>query len=127
MLTYWWIGLGSAVGGVARFWCSSFVTRHFGTGFPWGTIIVNVSGSLLIGFFATWLSADGRLLAADARAFLMFGICGGYTTFSSFSVETLSLLRAGEWPWAVANVLSSVGLCLLAVWLGHLSASAINR
>lgn len=128
MLTYFWIGLGSAIGGMGRYWCSGLVARNVGEVFPWGTIAVNVLGSLAIGFLATWLSADGRVLVApDTRAFLMVGICGGYTTFSSFSLETLNLIRDGEWSWAVANILLSVFLCLLAVWLGHVGATALNR
>jgi len=128
MVTYLWIGLGSALGGMGRYWCSGLVARGVGEVFPWGTIAVNVIGSLIIGFLATWLAGDGRLLVTpDARAFLMYGICGGYTTFSSFSLETLNLARDGEWGWAFANILLSVALCLLAVWLGHTGASALNR
>lgn len=128
MLTYLWIGLGSALGGMGRYWCSGLVARSAGQVFPWGTITVNVLGSLAIGFLATWLSADGRMLVApDTRAFLMIGVCGGYTTFSSFSLETLNLVRDGEWSWAAANVLLSVFLCLFAVWLGHIGATALNR
>lgn len=128
MLTYLWIGLGSAIGGMGRYWCSGLVARRVGEVFPWGTIAVNVLGSLVIGFLATWLAADGRMLVApDTRAFLMIGVCGGYTTFSSFSLETLNLMRDGEWSWAAANILLSVFLCLLAVWLGHVGATALNR
>jgi CrcB protein len=128
MVTYLWIGLGSALGGMGRYWCSGLVARSVGDVFPWGTIAVNVIGSLVIGFLATWLAVDGRLLVApDARAFLMYGICGGYTTFSSFSLETLNLARDGEWVWAAANIFLSVALCLLAVWLGHIGARALNR
>jgi CrcB protein len=128
VLTYVWIGVGSAIGGVGRYWCSGLVAKNFGALFPWGTLLVNVLGSLVIGFLATWLAGDGRVLVApDARAFLMIGICGGYTTFSSFSLETLNLLRDGEWSWAGANILLSVLLCLIAVWLGHIGASALNR
>jgi len=128
VLTYLWVGLGSAIGGMGRYWCSGLVARSFGQVFPWGTIAVNVVGSFVIGFLASWLSGDGRLLVApDARAFLMIGVCGGYTTFSSFSLETLNLMRDGEWGWAVANVLLSVLACLLAVWLGHVATAALNR
>jgi len=128
MLSYLWVGLGSALGGMGRYWCSGLVARNFGEIFPWGTIIVNVSGSLIIGMLATTLSPDGRwLVAPDARAFLMIGVCGGFTTFSSFSLETLNLMRDGEWSWAVGNVLLSVFLCLAAVWLGHIGAATLNR
>ena len=128
MLTYLWIGLGSALGGMGRYWCSGAVARTFGETFPWGTIIVNVSGSLVIGFLATIMAPDGRMLVApNARAFLMIGVCGGYTTFSSFSLRTLNLVRDGEWLWVSANILLSVILCLAAVWLGHIGAAALNR
>ena len=94
MLTYFWNGLGSALGGMGRYWCSGVIARAFGETFPWGTIIVNASGSLIIGFLATLMSPDGRLLVPpDARTFLMIGLCGGYTTFSSFSLQTLNLVR----------------------------------
>jgi CrcB protein len=128
VLTYFWIGLGSALGGMGRYWCSGVIARAFGEAFPWGTIIVNASGSLIIGFLATLMSPDGRLLVPpDARTFLMIGLCGGYTTFSSFSLQTLNLVRDGEWLWATANVLFSLTLCLAAVWLGHIGAAALSR
>ncbi len=128
MLTYFWIGLGSALGGMGRYWCSGVVARAFGETFPWGTIVVNVSGSLIIGFLATLMSPDGRLLVPpDARAFLAIGLLGGYTTFSSFSLQTLNLVRDGEWLWATANIFLSLTLCLAAVWLGYIGAAALSR
>ena len=127
-MNYLWIGLGSALGGMARYGCSGLAARYIGTTFPWGTLIVNVSGSLVIGFLASLAVADGRLLISpDARAFLMIGLCGGFTTFSAFSIETLDLARDGDWLWAGANVVLSVVLCLLAVWLGYMGASALSR
>ena len=127
-MNYLWIGLGSALGGMARYGCSGLAARYIGAAFPWGTLIVNVSGSLVIGFLASLAAADGRLLLSpDARAFLMIGLCGGFTTFSAFSIETLDLARDGDWLWAGANVVLSVVLCLLAVWLGYMGASAISR
>ena len=127
-MNYVWVGLGSALGGMARYGCSGLAARHMGATFPWGTLIVNVSGSLVIGFLATLALADGRLLISpDARAFLMIGVCGGFTTFSSLSLETLNLARDGEWLWASANVALSVILCLVAVWLGHIGAAALGR
>jgi CrcB protein len=127
MLNYFWVGLGGALGSVARFWASGFVARHFGEAFPFGTLVVNVTGSFLIGFFATLTDVDGRWLVAPSfRTFFMAGICGGYTTFSSFSLQTLNLVRDGEWLHAGANAVSSVVLCLVAVWLGHLLALYLN-
>ena len=123
-----WVALGSAVGGVLRFWCSGAVARAFGETFPWGTLLVNVVGSFLIGLFAVVTGPDGRLLVGSTtRQFVMIGVFGGFTTFSSFSLQTLDLARDGEWAFAAANILLSVVLCLLGVWLGHVAGLAINR
>ncbi|MEO7027741.1 MAG: fluoride efflux transporter CrcB [Caulobacteraceae bacterium] len=127
MITYVWIAIGSALGGAARHACSSIVAGWVGPTFPWGTMLVNVVGSFIIGFFATLTGPDGRLLVSgDARQFVMVGLCGGYTTFSSFSLQTLSLAQDGEVMRAGLNVGASVMLCLLSVWLGYVAAAAIN-
>jgi fluoride exporter len=123
-----WIALGSALGGVLRYWCSGLVARAFGETFPWGTIVVNVAGSLLIGLFATLSGPDGRLFVGTmTRQFVMLGLLGGFTTFSSFSLQTLNLAQNGEWVQAATNIVGSVLLCLMGVWLGHALAVAINR
>ncbi len=128
MLSYIWIAIGGALGSVARFWFSGFVAQRFGETFPFGTLLVNISGSFVIGFFATLTGPDGRVLAAPSfRQFFMIGVCGGYTTFSSFSLQTLSLANDGEWLYAGLNIVFSVILCLVAVWLGHLAATLISR
>lgn len=125
---YLWIMIGSALGGGVRYWCSGVVARMFGETFPWGTLLINVSGSLVIGFFNTITGPDGRLLVGStARQFVMIGLCGGYTTFSSFSLQTLNLARDGEWLRASANIVLSVVVCLLAVWVGHVAAAGINK
>lgn len=122
-MNYLWIGLGGALGSMARYWLSGVVDTRAGGVFPWGTLVVNVSGSLAIGFFATWTDPTGRFLVpASARQFVMIGILGGYTTFSSFSQNTLHLAMEGEWWYAGGNTLLSVVLCLGAVWLGHVMA-----
>ena len=127
MITYLWIALGSALGGVARYACSSLVATWFGQTFPWGTILVNVVGSFIIGFFATLTGPDGRVLVpGDIRQFVMVGICGGYTTFSSFSLQTMTLAQDGEFMRAGMNVGYSVVLCLVSVWLGYAGAAALN-
>jgi CrcB protein len=127
MVSYIWIAIGSALGGVARYWLSGVVARQIGETFPWGTIIVNVSGSFVIGFFATLTGPDGRIFASSTtRQFVMIGICGGYTTFSSFSLQTLNLANDGEWLYAGANIALSVVLCLIAVWAGHILAVSLN-
>jgi CrcB protein len=128
MQAYLWIALGSALGGMARYGCSGLVAMRFGETFPWGTVVVNVVGSFVIGLVATLTGPDGRLLVpVEARQFVMLGVLGGFTTFSSFSLQTLTLVQDGEWLYASANVLLSVTLCLLAVWLGHLAATAIGQ
>jgi CrcB protein len=127
MAIYFWIAVGSAVGGVFRYWCSGVAARLIGETFPWGTLIVNVVGSFIIGFVATLTAPDGRVfLASTARLGIMAGFCGGYTTFSSFSLQTLNLMNDGEWIYAGANVVASVVLCLAAVWLGHILALTLN-
>lgn len=127
MITYLWVAIGGALGSMARYGCSSLVANWFGQTFPLGTLAVNVVGSLIIGFFATMTGPDGRVLVApDVRQFVMVGLCGGYTTFSSFSLQTLSLAQDGEYLRAGLNVVGSVALCLLAVWVGYIAGAALN-
>jgi len=127
MAIYLWIAVGSALGGIARYWCSGLAAQWIGETFPWGTLIVNVVGSFIIGFFATLTGPDGRVfVGSTGRQFVMVGICGGYTTFSSFSLQTLNLMNDGEWFRAGTNIGLSVALCLAAVWAGALLAGAIN-
>jgi CrcB protein len=125
---YLWVAIGSAVGGVARFWLSGLIAASkWGGTFPLGTLVINVTGSFVIGFFSTITDTEGRLLVSPAvRTFFMIGVCGGYTTFSSFSLQTLNLANEGEWLLAGANILLSVALCLIGVWLGHLLAASLN-
>jgi CrcB protein len=126
-MNYLWIFLGGGLGSIARFAGSSFIARCFGIAFPWGTLFANIVGSFIIGFFATITGPDGRwVVAPTTRQFVMIGVCGGYTTFSSFSLETLTLLRSGEWFKAGANAVLSFAICLLAVWLGHSLAAHFN-
>lgn len=128
MISYFWIALGSALGGMARYWCSGLVAERIGETFPWGTIFINILGSFVIGFFATLTGPDARLLVpVEIRQFVIVGLCGGYTTFSSFSLQSLNLLRDGEWLAAGANIGGSVLFCLVAVWLGYLAAAGINQ
>jgi len=127
MVTYFWIAVGSALGGIARFFVSGVTAQLIGETFPWGTLIVNVTGSFIIGFFATLTGPDGRVfVGTTGRQFVMIGICGGYTTFSSFSLQTLNLINDGEWFYVGGNVVGSVVLCLAAVWAGHILALSIN-
>ncbi len=131
MLTYLYVALGGALGTVARYAIGDWVVRLSGIPaetFPWGTLIINVTGSFVIGFFAALTSPDeGRwVVGGTGRQFFMTGICGGYTTFSSFSLQTLNLARDGEFLRAGGNIVGSVTLCLVAVWLGYTLATAIN-
>ncbi len=127
MLNYVLIAIGSAIGGVSRYWASSTIAGRIGQTFPWGTLFVNVTGSFIIGFFATITAPDGRWLVGPyGRNFFMIGICGGYTTFSSFSLQTLTLAQDEEWLYAGGNAVLSVVLCLISVWLGHVLARALN-
>lgn len=122
------VAFGGALGTLGRYLVSGAVAGAFGETFPWGTLIVNVSGSFIIGFFGGLTGPDGRaLVSSTTRQFVMTGICGGYTTFSSFSLQTLNLMNDREWLYAGGNVLGSVTLCLLSVWLGAISAAALNQ
>ncbi len=128
MLIYLWVSLGGAIGTAARFWVSGLVAQRYGETFPLGTLVVNVTGSFLIGIFAELTSPEGRLLVSPTwRALVMIGVCGGYTTFSSFSLQTFALLQDGEWFRAAANTFASFTFCLAAVWLGYFSAYLINK
>jgi CrcB protein len=127
-LAYLWIALGSAIGGTARFALAGLVADWIGATFPWGTLIVNITGCFVIGIFNALTGPDGLFLVpANARLFVMVGMCGGYTTFSSFSLETLNLVRNGEWLAAGGYVAASVVFCLIGVWLGHVAGLLINR
>ena len=127
-VTYVLVAIGSALGGTLRFWLSGLIANAVGQTFPWGTLVINITGSLAIGFFATLTAPDGRVfIPGEWRQFFMIGICGGYTTFSSFSLQTLTLAQDGEFLGAALNILLSVALCLGAVWLGHIGAFTFNR
>lgn len=127
-MAYLWVAIGGALGSMARYGVSGFIAQLTGGSFPYGTLMVNVTGAILIGFLATFTGPDSRFLVpASGRIFLMTGICGGYTTFSTFSLETANLMREGEWAAAIANAGLSVVLCLAAIWVGHAGALALNR
>jgi len=115
------IASGGAVGALLRYWTSLAVHGRLGAAFPYGTLTVNVIGSLLMGFLYIWLIE--RMSAGPAlRAFLMIGVLGAFTTFSTFSIETLNLLESGQVSRALANVLLSVIACISAAGIGVLAA-----
>ena len=124
--TYLLVGLGGALGTMARFGLG-LAAAPYSQQLPWGTVGINVAGSFVIGFFGTMTLAQGRFpVSENLRLFVMVGLCGGFTTFSSFSLQTLDLLRAGATTRAMINIGVSVALCLGAVALGHALASRLN-
>lgn len=114
------IAAGGALGSVLRFWTSTWAYNRFGSAFPYGTLLINVLGSLLMGLLYTLL-IERSALDPVWRAGLLIGVLGGFTTFSAFSMETLNLVAGGEMGKALANIVLSVVLCLTATWLGVLS------
>jgi fluoride exporter len=122
------IALGGAIGSVGRYYASRLIMLLSGGVFPFGTMFVNVSGAIVIGFLAALSAPEGRVFVSpQARLFLMTGICGGYTTFSTFSLETVALIGDGQWIAASLNAVGSVLLCLAAVWLGSIAAQLMGR
>ena len=116
-MAYLWIALGAVVGAGARYFISGYVARLFPSSFPYGTLLINVSGSLLLGFFLVW---TGERVLADPRWRLLIaiGFCGSYTTFSSYAFETFGLFEQGQWLLVGLNVIASNVLCLFSVLAG---------
>ena len=128
MFSYLWVSLGGALGSAARYWISGVVAERIGQTFPFGTLVVNVGGSFIIGLLAAMTIPEGRwLLSPSAREFLMIGVCGGFTTFSSFSLQTFALAQEGDWFRAVVNSFVSIICCLVAVWLGYACLNFVNK
>jgi CrcB protein len=122
------IAFGGALGSLARYGLSEALARAWGPAFPWGTLIVNVTGCLLIGAAAGGSWNEARLIESPlVRQFFMVGICGGYTTFSAFSLQTVAMLQAGDAARAGAYVAASLFTCLLATWAGYAAAAALAR
>ena len=121
------VALGGALGSVARFWMTILIGRMTGPNFPWGTIVINVLGSMIIGGFAALPTMIGNRwsISSDTRIFLMVGLCGGFTTFSSFSLQTVELIREGRLLAALANVLVSVLVCCIATSIGYAGVSGM--
>lgn len=112
------IFLGAGIGGVLRYWISNGVYYFLGRNFPYGTLIVNVSGCLLMGFLFVVIVDRFSALSSELRALLLIGFLGGYTTFSTFSIETVTLFENGQWLSGFLNVFLSCTLCLVAAWIG---------
>jgi CrcB protein len=125
MMDLVWVTLGCFAGGIARYFVSGLVARHFGETFPWGTLIINVSGGFAIGLFAASANADGLFAHISVWRVGVVGFLGAYTTVSSFSIQTLMLLRHGEMPRALGNIVGSLCLCLAAAALGILAGGSM--
>ncbi len=125
-MLYVYVTLGSALGGLLRY-AITRLTLNLSTTFPWGTILINILGSFIIGYFGTLTLHGTRYeVPQNIRLFVMVGLCGGFTTFSSFSLESFDLVRSGHWARALANIVLSVVLCFTAVAAGHLLAHHTN-
>jgi CrcB protein len=121
-----WVAIGGAVGSVARYWVALWMLP-LSRDLPWGTMLINVVGSFVISFFGTLTVEHGRYASPELwRIAVMVGICGGFTTFSSFSLQTLELLRSGALGHALLNIGLSVTLCLASVTLGYLAGERLN-
>ncbi len=120
-LTYLWVALGGALGSMARFWLTGTVAEFTGLRFPWGTLLINVLGSFVIGLVAGLTLGPERLgWHPDVRIFVMTGLCGGFTTFSAFSLQTVELVQSGEVAFAGVYAVASVVLCVAWAWAGVL-------
>jgi CrcB protein len=125
--TYLWVMTGGALGVGARLFLSNWIEHQWGQTFPWGIFVINVSGCFIIGLFSGLTGPDSQVLTSPlARQVVMVGILGGYTTFSSFSLQTINLLSAGELLFAFLNVSFTVLLCLLGTWSGLLAAGLMH-
>ena len=119
---------GGALGSAARMWLSLWCAMRFGEVFPVGTLVVNAIGCLVIGGFSALTGPDGVIMTSPLlRQFVMIGVLGGFTTFSSFGLQTINLMNDGEWLYAGLNVLLSVAVCLAFVWLGIILVSSLTH
>jgi CrcB protein len=116
-VAYLWIAFGAVVGASARYLISGYVAKVFPSSFPYGTLVINVSGSLLLGFFLVW-TGERVLVDPRWRLLIAIGFCGSYTTFSSYAFETFGLFEQGQWLLMGLNVITSNVLCLISVLAG---------
>jgi len=114
---YVWIALGAVVGAGARYFPSGYIAKVLSSSFPYGTLIINITGSGLLGFFLIW-ATERALLDARWRLLIAIGFCGSYTTFSSYAYETFALIEQGQWMLVGGNIFASNLLCLASVLLG---------
>jgi CrcB protein len=125
MINYILVSAGAAIGGALRYGISSYIQKNISVIFPYGTLVINVVGSFLLGIIMFYLN-EKELIGSDFRLFLTVGFCGGFTTFSTFSYETLSLLRDSEIGLAIYNVLLNIILCLVGIYLAYLISKLIG-
>jgi CrcB protein len=126
-MAYLYVAVGGALGSVARFWLANAMAVATGTEFPWGTLLINILGSFVISFFGGLIGGWPRFAVSyEARVFVMVGLCGGFTTFSSFSLQTVELARTGQAGRAMLYVAASVILCVAACALGFAAAGAVG-
>lgn len=114
---YIWVIIGGGIGSAARYWLSGYISRWSGSVFPWGTLVVNIIGCLVIGIFMS-VFHERFVETPQLRLLLTIGICGGFTTFSTFSYETIMLLQSSEYFYATMYIGGSLVLCLVGTWLG---------
>lgn len=127
-MAYLWVALGGALGSLARFWLTNVLVIALGADFPWGTLIINILGSFVISFFGLLTVASAKFaLPYEVRIFVTVGLCGGFTTFSSFSLQTVELIRLGQAGRAGIYAAASLVLCVAACALGFALAAAVNQ
>jgi CrcB protein len=121
---YLWIALGAVVGASARYFLNTLIARDFSSAFPYGTLLINITGSLILGFFLVF-STERALLDPRWRLLVAVGFCGSYTTFSSYAFESFALMEQGQWLLSGINIIGSNALCLAGVLAGAALARAL--